>query len=219
MKVKDVHDHAFEASKDVLEDLNLSGPGMADANNELEFFPMKMLEDFPNLKYFLLQLTSLKDDTFSHHFDQLHLPSLEHLSISGGELTHIPKFPRLPKLTELRFCYHPIASITNEAFSDLESLEWLDLSGNGKNQTLTHLDSNSLLLSSKQFQKLDLGYFNSLVSFSPNFISIPNPNVSIDFVRDNLERVEEDVFRSILETMLPGNGTVRKATFQKLISN
>ena len=64
MKVKDVHDHAFDASKDVLEELFISGPGMADETNELEYFPIYMLEDFPNLKHLSLQMTDLKDDTF-----------------------------------------------------------------------------------------------------------------------------------------------------------
>ena len=94
MKVKDVHDHAFDASKDVLEDLFISGPGMADETNELEYFPIYMLEDFPNLIYCRLQWTNLKDDTFAHHFDQLKLPNLEILEIIESELTHVPKFPR-----------------------------------------------------------------------------------------------------------------------------
>ena len=206
MKVKDVHDHAFDASKDVLEELFISGPGMADETNELEYFPIYMLEDFPNLKYLFLQETALKDDTCAHHFDQLHLPNLEYMAINGGELTHVPKFPRLPKLKELRFCYHPIASIAKEAFSDLESLEWLDLSGNGKNQTLTHLDTDALKLGANNLTKLDFEYFNSLTSFAPNFISNISPNLHIDFHGDNVVALEEDVFKPILETLLAGDG-------------
>ena len=204
MKVKDVHDHAFDASKDVLEGLFISGPGMADETNELEYFPIYILEDFPNLKYLYLQETALKDDTFAHHFDQLHLPNLESMTLNGGE--HISKFPRLPKLKYLRFCYQPIASIAKEAFSDLESLEWLDLSGNGKNQTLSHLDTDALKLSAKNLTQLDFRSFNSLTSFAPNFISNISPNLEIDFLDDNIVALEENVFKPILETLLAGNG-------------
>jgi len=208
MKVEDVHNHAFDASKDRLEDLILTGPGrwMGYETIELEYFPIYMLEDFPNLIYCRLQWTNLKDDTFAHHFDQLKLPNLEILEIIESELTHVPKFPRLPKLKELHFGNHLIASIAKEAFSDLESLEWLDLSSAGKNQTLTHLDTDTLKLGANNLTKLDFQYFNSLTSFAPNFISNFSPNLQIDFYGDNVVALEEDVFKPILETLLAGDG-------------
>ena len=208
MKVRDIHEHAFESSKDVLEDLFISGGFCGNCNNELEFFPMHMLEGFPNLRYFILQETSLKDDTFAHHFDQLYLPNIESMHITKGQLTHIPKFPTAPKLRDLRFCYNPIATIEQEAFADLESLEWLDLAGNGANQTLTHLETDSLKLNSTNFLKLDFGYFNSLTSFSPGFISNIQPNTVFDFLDNNIMKIEEEAFRDILEVMKSGNGTI-----------
>ena len=130
------------------------------------------------------------------------------MAIDGGELTHIPKFPRLPKLKQLQFCYHPIASIAKDAFSDLESLEWLDLSGSGKNQTLTHLDTDTLKLGSMNLTKLDFEYFNSLTSFSPNFISNISPYLHINFLDDDVVALEEIVFKPILETLLAGDGFI-----------
>ena len=56
--------------------------------------------------------------------------------------------------------------------------------------------------------KLDFEYFNSLTSFSPNFISNISPYLHINFLEDNVVALEEIVFKPILETLLAGDGFI-----------
>ena len=81
LKVEQVDPLAFENTAHELEDLSISGPGWADAKNPIEVFPFYILDDFPNLRWFMLQGTMLSDRTFEWHesrplFSDLILPNL-----------------------------------------------------------------------------------------------------------------------------------------------
>ena len=61
-------------------------------------------------------------------------------------LTNIPKLCMALKLREVRFAYHPLATIESKAFDHLPSLEDLDMAGNGPStpgfeQTMKVLES------------------------------------------------------------------------------
>ena len=118
-------------------------------------FPLDDLQKMPQLRYFMLQTTKIKDSMFQDsNFSKLVLPELEYLRFTGGLLTQIPKFPEAPKLHDVRFAYHPLEFITPFAFDHLPSLESLDLAGNGINDTLNILRSDALSFKAKNFTKL-----------------------------------------------------------------
>ena len=93
------------------------------------------------------------------NFSELVLPELESLHFAGGSLTKVPILPEAPKLREVRFAYHPLEFITPFAFDHLPSLESLDLAGNGVDDTLNILKSNTLSFKAKNFTKLGRRYF------------------------------------------------------------
>ena len=81
MKVVDVHPKAFENMRETLTDLSISGAPMVDGEIPLQYFPIYMLKDFPNLQWFMLQMTMLSDTTFDNEdsepaFSELVLPNL-----------------------------------------------------------------------------------------------------------------------------------------------
>ena len=134
----------------------------------------------------------------------------ENLSIIGGMLTHIPKLCVAPKLKDIRFAYQPLASIEPNAFKHLPSLESLDLAGNGAEPTMRVLQTDALSMSAVNFSSLEMGYFKSLESFSPNFISNIQPNAYLNFLNGSVDTISEEVFRQMFETMLtlPDHGHV-----------
>ena len=125
-------------------------------------------------------------------------------------LTHVPKLCIAPKLREVRFAYHPLATIEPYAFQHLPNLESLDLAGNGVESTLKVLETDVLAMKAANFSILEMGYFESLESFAPNFISNIQPHTFLNFLDDGVSTIPEEVFREIFETMLtsPDHGHV-----------
>ena len=82
IKVTEVDPLAFENTAAELKDLDISaGNGHVLAINPIEVFPFYILEDFPNLRSFMLQMTAISDRTFEWHesrplFSDLVLPNL-----------------------------------------------------------------------------------------------------------------------------------------------
>ena len=80
-KVEEVDPEAFANSADVLEGLSISGPGWNYGVNPLKTFPLYILKDFPNLKWFTIQNTLISDETFQWNdkfpkFEDLRLSNL-----------------------------------------------------------------------------------------------------------------------------------------------
>ena len=80
-KVEEVDPEAFANSAGVLEELAITGQGLGDLFNPLKSFPLYILEDFPNLKYFIIAQTLISDETFQWDeqlpkFEDLVLPNL-----------------------------------------------------------------------------------------------------------------------------------------------
>ena len=113
----------------------------------------------PNLKYFNLQRTMIEDESFDDTFTDLVVPELLIFSVSGGNLTRVPKMFTAPKLRDVRFAYHPLNFITPAAFANLPNLESLDLAGNGANPTLDVIKTDSLVIEANNFTRLGLYYF------------------------------------------------------------
>ena len=67
---------------DTITELSISGPSTVNDVNPLTYFPIYILETFPNLKRFLIQETLLSDETFEWHdflipqFSGMTLPNL-----------------------------------------------------------------------------------------------------------------------------------------------
>lgn len=173
MKVNDVDPNAFWPSHDRLEEFGISAIGRVDAVNPIHrfftstlnctifmklmfSFPFQILKLMPNLKYFRLQMTMINDASFDANFSEMSLPELKSFAIAGGKLTRVPKMFTAPKLTNIRFAYHPLDFITPFAFANLPSLEQLDLSGNAANPTLDVLKPNTLTFSSQNFTRLGI---------------------------------------------------------------
>jgi len=212
MKVVEVHPKAFENMGETLTELSISGAGMVDGEIPLDYFPIYMLNDFPNLKWFMLQSTMLSDTTFEKKpaFSDLVLPNIEYLHFAGGMLTHIPKLCIAPNLREIRFAYNPIASIEIKAFDHLPNLEILDIEGNGESvpgieQTLEVLRTDSLAMSSAvNFSTLLMGEWEHLQYFEPGFITNIKPHTSMDFMGKQMGKIEmipEESFRDLFEVL------------------
>ena len=120
----------------------------------------------PNLKYFNLQRTMIEDESFDDTFTDLVLPELLIFSVSGGNLTRVPKMFTAPKLRDVRFAYHPLNFITPAAFANLPNLESLDLAGNGANPTLDVIKTDSLVIEANNFTRLGLYFFSQAIKIS-----------------------------------------------------
>ena len=70
IKIAEVHPSAFDSMSNTLTSLSISGAGFVDGVNPIEYFPIYILEHFPNLKWFMLQETMLLDQTFDQTFEQ-----------------------------------------------------------------------------------------------------------------------------------------------------
>ena len=131
-------------------------------------------------------------------------------------LTNVPKLCMAPKLREIRFAYHPFATIESKAFDHLPSLEDLDLAGNGPStpayeQTMKVLETNALAMTAAaNFSFLSMGEWEHLESFNPGFITNIKPHMAIDFSGNNINTIPEQSFREIFEIL---------ATYERLPIN
>ena len=79
INIKDVHPLAFDKTANYIEGLSISGQGFVHGTNPIEYFPLHILETFPNLRWFMLQETMLSDKTFEDSkppFSDLVLPNI-----------------------------------------------------------------------------------------------------------------------------------------------
>ena len=77
IKIAEVHPSAFERMSNTLTSLSISGAVYVDGVSPIEYFPIYILEHFPNLKWFMLQDTMLSDTTFEQTlFSEMVLPNL-----------------------------------------------------------------------------------------------------------------------------------------------
>ena len=76
--------------------------------------------------------------------------------------------------------------------------------------TLQVLETDSLAMKAVNFSLLDIGYFKSLESFSPGFISNIQPHTVLNFLSDGIVTIPEEVFKQMFETMLtsPDHGHI-----------
>jgi len=216
LKIKHVHDQAFENTAVHLERLLFSGPGLAGETLPLKEFPMYVLEQLPNLRTFIIQDSNLKDYTFqwetpqgnTRYLSNLFLPNLEYFELTAGQLETIPKMFTAPNLKELRLSSNPIVSIEPFAFEHLESLEILNLSGLGSSQLLTTLETDVLTLTSKNFTGLKMNNFGSLSVLHPSFITNLQSYTILDFLNDNIAHIPQETFGDIFNTLSQGSGHV-----------
>ena len=122
-------------------------------------------------------------------------------------LTNIPKLCMAPKLREVRFAYHHLATIESKAFDHLPSLEDLDMAGNGPStpgfeQTMKVLETKTLAMTAAaNFSFLSMGEWEYLESFNPGFITNIKPHTAMDFMDNNINTIPEQSFREIFEIL------------------
>ena len=116
---------------------------------------------------------------------------------------------KAPNLKNIRLAYHPITSIEPYAFDHLQSLHWLDLSGNAVEQPMDLMTTHSLsMTSATNFSELSMSYWSNLKSFEPGFISNIQPHACLDFLDSGIEIISKEAFYDVFQTLASYDGDV-----------
>lgn len=180
--------NAANFSLDVGRNLKVKG-FMANNNKNLEFLPVDVSENFPNLLAYSASRCCLKGLVYSNFKG---LTSLQHLDLQHNKIESVESknFLDLRSLRFLKLSSNKISRISNDSFESLVKLEELHLENNQLQFISFHIDP---LVKLKLFDASE----NKLVSF-PNYFFKNNKKLTKIVLKNNqLNSIPHKIFNDI----------------------
>lgn len=180
--------NAANFSLDIERNLKVKG-FMANNNKNLEFLPVDVGEDFPNLLAYSASRCCLKGLVYSNFKG---MTSLQHLDLQHNKIESIESknFHDLKSLRYLKLSFNKINRISNDSFESLVKLEELHLENNQLQFISFHIDS---LVKLKIFDASE----NKLVAFPNYFFKNNKKLVKILLKNNQMNSVPHKIFDEI----------------------